>query len=318
MGSKRTSTLYHYCSLDTFLSIIKNSSIWLSDVKKSNDSKELDWFRHQYYSYLLQKLIETNDNNIKSICELILSFAPKDGFLGTPSWLLPACNETAEQISDLFNSLRVYTFCLSELSDSLGQWRGYADGGKGVAIGFSKKYLNAITGKGLLCPIFNFMLGNVSYKTDFTSLFDSIFSLRDTTDSSKFIFENMMDITHVSAFFKHPSFKEEKEWRIAYSMNDYRLSNELLHFKNFDLVSTPKYKKNFSPPNIDYIVRNADIIPHVEIGISDMSKAINSIVLGPKCKATEKDIRHLLLNFGVISDIDDNKIKIIRSESSFQ
>ncbi len=28
--------LYHYCSLDTFFNIIKNRSLWLSDISKSN------------------------------------------------------------------------------------------------------------------------------------------------------------------------------------------------------------------------------------------------------------------------------------------
>ena len=52
MSSKIPKTLYHYCSLDTFLNIIRNSSIWLSDVKKSNDGKEMAWFRQQYYEFI--------------------------------------------------------------------------------------------------------------------------------------------------------------------------------------------------------------------------------------------------------------------------
>ena len=37
----------------------------------------------------------------------------------------------------------VYCFCMSELPDSLGQWRAYADDGRGVAIGFSREFLHA-------------------------------------------------------------------------------------------------------------------------------------------------------------------------------
>ena len=33
--------LYHYCGLDKFYNIIKNNSIWLSDLTDTNDSKEL-------------------------------------------------------------------------------------------------------------------------------------------------------------------------------------------------------------------------------------------------------------------------------------
>ena len=32
--------VYHYCSVDTFFNIIKNSSMWLSDISKSNDYQE--------------------------------------------------------------------------------------------------------------------------------------------------------------------------------------------------------------------------------------------------------------------------------------
>lgn len=33
--------VYHYCSVDTFLKIITNKELWMTDVTKSNDSKEL-------------------------------------------------------------------------------------------------------------------------------------------------------------------------------------------------------------------------------------------------------------------------------------
>ena len=32
--------IYHYCSVDTFLSIIKNQELWVSDIFKMNDSSE--------------------------------------------------------------------------------------------------------------------------------------------------------------------------------------------------------------------------------------------------------------------------------------
>ena len=76
MSSKKPKSLYHYCSLETFISIIRNSSIWLSDVKKSNDSKELIWLRQHYYNYILDKYCHTDDADTKSICEIILSLSP--------------------------------------------------------------------------------------------------------------------------------------------------------------------------------------------------------------------------------------------------
>lgn len=37
------STLYHYCSVSTLLSIVENKSIWLSDAEKTNDYTEMKW-----------------------------------------------------------------------------------------------------------------------------------------------------------------------------------------------------------------------------------------------------------------------------------
>lgn len=318
MSSKKPKTLYHYCSLETFISIIRNSSIWLSDVKKSNDSKELIWLRQHYYNYILDKYCHTDDADIKSICEIILSLSPQDGLKICPSWLLPSSGETAKQILDIFNSFRVFTFCLSQHADSLGQWRGYADAGQGIAIGFSRKYLEAISGHGLSCHLFNFMLADVSYKTEFKPLFNSVFSLHDKTNISEFVFYNLLDITHISALFKHPSFKDEKEWRIIYSMSDCDLDKNRLHFEDFDLIASDKYKNNFSTPKIDYIVNDAKIIPHLEIKLKNISEAIDCIVIGPKCNATENDIRHMLINFGLLNDMKDTRIKVVRSESTYQ
>lgn len=37
---EKVETLYHYCSVETFFNIIKNASLWLSDIEKSNDYEE--------------------------------------------------------------------------------------------------------------------------------------------------------------------------------------------------------------------------------------------------------------------------------------
>ena len=37
------SNIYHYCSLDTFAQIIKNKTIRLSDLNKTNDYMEKKW-----------------------------------------------------------------------------------------------------------------------------------------------------------------------------------------------------------------------------------------------------------------------------------
>lgn len=318
MQNKKINTLYHYCGLDSFLSIIKNSSIWLSDIQKSNDYREMAWFRQQYYNFILNKYKDTKDENVKTICETIFSIAATDGFENCPAWLIPTARNHLTETKDLFFSLRTYAFCLSEHSDSLGQWRGYANDGKGVAIGFSRKYLDAIDGYSLRCPKFNFLFGNVSYRKTLTSLFNKMFEMHDKTKTDIFVLKSFIDLTRTSPLFKHPSFAEEKEWRIIYSMDDLGVTNANLNFENFDLICSKKYRDNFCKPTIDYIAKDCNIIPHVEIKIKNLNKAIDSIVIGPKCEVTEKDIKHILLKEGIIDSFNDNSIKIIHSESSYK
>lgn len=38
-----TDLLYHYCNVETFLNIIRNKTIRLSDITKSNDNMEGKW-----------------------------------------------------------------------------------------------------------------------------------------------------------------------------------------------------------------------------------------------------------------------------------
>lgn len=52
--------------------------------------------------------------------------------------------ETGDRISgEPDDSMLTYVVCFSEKMDCLSQWRGYADDGKGISIGFCKKMLES-------------------------------------------------------------------------------------------------------------------------------------------------------------------------------
>ena len=104
--------LYHYCGLDAFLSIIKNSTLWLSDIRKSNDYLECVYCRDK-------------------INEKIR------GFLEDDKEALEAWDFGYNINSDLSMDMISYVACFSENKDQLSQWRGYADNGAGIAVGFS-------------------------------------------------------------------------------------------------------------------------------------------------------------------------------------
>ena len=112
---KHIEQIYHYCSLDTFLAIIKNKTLRFTDYRKVNDVTEL---RHIYLIAL---------DLINSMCgfgrfETNHSESYIDAFTAYPD-----------------GATREYICCLSKSNEILSQWRCYADNCKGVCIGFNKR-----------------------------------------------------------------------------------------------------------------------------------------------------------------------------------
>lgn len=104
--------LYHYCSTQTFWSIVSNRSVRLSSLSLSNDTLE-------------GKLVS------KSLVRL----AQRDGL---DEYTIRRLLESVEHVERLADGLG---FCLSEEPDLLSQWRGYAADATGISIGFSQEYL---------------------------------------------------------------------------------------------------------------------------------------------------------------------------------
>lgn len=105
--------LHHYCSTNTFSSIVINRSIWLSSLSLSNDALE-----GKLASKTVQRLLK--QDNVKSDVAEKIAYA----------------FETSESVIDALG------LCLSEDGDLLSQWRGYANDAQGFSVGFSREYLN--------------------------------------------------------------------------------------------------------------------------------------------------------------------------------
>lgn len=59
-------SIYHYCSLETFSQIIKNKTIRLSDLNKTNDYMEKKWGKDLLYGVLCDELKRNGiDMNLK-------------------------------------------------------------------------------------------------------------------------------------------------------------------------------------------------------------------------------------------------------------
>jgi Protein of unknown function (DUF2971) len=110
------SVLYHYCSTPAFHAIIESRSLRLSSLSLSNDSMEG-----------------------KLVARTIARLAERDSLKISDQQRLLEMVATLERYFDGLG------FCLSEERDLLSQWRGYAANATGVAIGFSKYYLEQLS-----------------------------------------------------------------------------------------------------------------------------------------------------------------------------
>lgn len=126
--------LYHYCSTAAFYSIVSSRALWLSSLSLSSDSAE-----GKLVASAIRRLAIKDELDKHATDRLLQSVAG------------------VESVVDGFG------FCLSEAGDLLSQWRGYAQDGTGVAIGFSKQYLEKLAEASRHPESTGFTLQTVSY-----------------------------------------------------------------------------------------------------------------------------------------------------------
>ena len=70
--------------------------------------------------------------------------------------------------------------------------------------------------------------------------------------------------------------------------------------------------------NSGYIVRDKQLVSHVELIFSEMKKAIKEIIIGPKCNMTPTEMSYFLISEGWLKDMEDDSVEIYRSASSYR
>lgn len=259
--------LYHYCPYETFLKIIKNRSIRLSSLSLSNDSMEG-----------------------KVVAELITDWASR---------AIPDDSDRQEfveaikHLNDLYDGLG---FCLSEDGDLLSQWRGYADDGRGVSIGFSKKCLELFASKHLGETYPRLKLKKVIYDPgEQRKLLDPTCiemqklieegAVKGTLvwaggvnprgpydDPQMELVGKMLSLIHILFLPKHSSFYEEMEWRLI----------------------APYFKKN---EDIKICFRNGNMgaTPYIDLTLPHSDEnPILRVILGPKNPIAKQEVESVL------------------------
>ncbi|KXS42774.1 MAG: hypothetical protein AWU59_1465 [Methanolobus sp. T82-4] len=269
--------IYHYCSMESFFGIITTKNIRLSNAYKTNDSAELEWI----FSIMNKSMSKEFDNEFINL-------------------LRNSYNAWLEM------HFRPHIACFSKDGDLLSQWRAYSNNGKGVSIGFNRKYFEAIK----MLDNKEFQISDVVYDyKEQEELLRNLFSSigYENLNKIKEIYlkrgatRSLDETILVSALlkfgmkFKNETFSEEKEVRLIHGFDE--------------IVAEPDI--------FEHRVTSDDLISFVEIPIDLESDylPIKEIILGPNCKVNPKSIHHFLERNLFVKSIG---IDIKKSSSSYR
>lgn len=276
--SKDNELLYHYTDLNGVLGIVKSSEIWLGHMLYLNDEAEykygLDKFKKEL---MVQQEMCTDD-------------------------ILRAFLKTLDSLDSYMLKQQAFVFSLTEEKDLLSQWRGYADNGKGVCIGFDKKSI----GNGNNVKLEKCVYDEVEQGKRVKELFKETINifLKTKEESHYFSRSYLPEILkrHAKAFddaadylidelqnecliLKHPSFVEEKEWRLIIKKSE----------------------------KMDFLVKDSFLKP-IEKHKINIEKTIRTIIVGP---AERSDLAQMSMDM-FMKNRGYNWIKIEKSTIPFR
>ena len=288
--------VYCYCKPHVFESIIQNRKMWLCDMMKTNDYREID--------YVLDDIVKAV--NVNFISQVI----PKEDAVLVEH----AINARINFYKRCCHWLAI---CLSTEKDDLGQWREYGDDGSGFAIGFDAEFLQSITSH--KC----FRFENIKYgenaKNKFTHFvaFDllerfracskrnSIRSKTGLNNKGRNIIREWGDeLTDKICFYKSEAFSNEKEYRLCYT--------RMIIDKDWATIIDPKVSPESMLHNLAVSMKNNEVNLRIEKEFSPA--AIREIVMGPKCNISPYEMQLLL----AINGFDFKNLVITQSKVTYR
>lgn len=286
---------YYYCSLNTFLNIIKNKQIYLSDPLKMNDTLEIKWY------------IEKLNNEDRTLSGLDFD-VPESIFeiMKLRSHLDFTFEEFMEKL-DSRGQRSVYISCFSEEPDILSQWRAYAEDGTGVSIGFNLEKLSVAS---------NILLEKVIYADDvycdskendveiIADQIDVVIREKNITKKEEQLETFLHELIPEFVKYKNPAFIEEKEVRLIYC-DDMKFETIVNSYDAFN--------EQWNPVKLDHdfrITGDNNITEFVKLDFDP--SAIEKIYIGPKCLLSENDVSN------IINKILGQEVTIEKSKASYR
>lgn len=282
---------YYYCSLNTFLNIVRNRQIYLSDPLKMNDNLEIKWYLDRLNNEKIA-FDEKENSEVESIFDAMKERS-----------LIDFSFEKLVEILNLKGQNSVYISCFSKEPDILSQWRAYAEDGKGVSIGFNLEKLREAS---------NFLIRDVIYTNgvvygDVECVADTIGMVireQHITSEEEQIEVFLHELIPELVKYKNPAFSEEKEVRLIYCDN-------MIFEKIADSYGAFREEWKAKELMHDFRVIGSDNITEF-VKLDFNPDAIEEICIGPKCTLSKNDIKNIVKK---LLDID---IEVSESISSYR
>ncbi len=316
--------LYHYANNQKGFGILSSKSVRLSDICKSNDYKELTLLFPDVFDAIFMSFKES---------PFEFKYSDKNGEEAL-SCLLDSIEQSIGYDLNC-GGFSNFVLCFSEKPDLLSQWRGYANDGQGISIGFSK---NLLTKK---CNEADsiFRLEKVVYINEkqrqkiiteqAAEVIEELKSLRkwivnEMTNNDLSPYTDMLlkfnfyciieNILIDSLKYKPIGFKEEKEWRLFLRDRAYKNPKFVLGEER-EMVGARSFNQtiSFLRNKIAFNITDNNICPYVPLEFKDIGDdVIKEIWIGPKSKIVEKDMELFLAQY------DYKNIQIRFSETSYR
>jgi hypothetical protein len=268
--------LWHYTSIAGVKGLLSEGKLWFSDAAFLNDSTELSYAVDVAEEVILRRIGDPSIDPLVS--EYLGSFLAK--IMG---------DREHRQAFGFINPAFVACFCND--GDSLHLWRAYTGNGRGYSLGFFPNVIRSelkpllideeilVKQVGGTAPqisrqsrLYKPALREVIYEeTEQKELLNKVidaFSQIISDNKSEFQSGTVNNLTKLiftsrlySIFyeylscFKHPTFKEEKEWRFIYSP---------------DLTEKAEEQVNFDRGEIEYRESGGYIVPYLKVNIAEV------------------------------------------------
>lgn len=283
MDTEETKELvYHYTSLDAFISIVNSRTFRFGDARAMNDYTEID-----HNINLLLNLEKQKPELIKK-----LNISDKEFNKGI---------ENIKFFKKHIENHYIHIMSFSKNSDSLNQWRGYANNGKGMCFSINLSALQH-------CLNSTYRIaGHCVYKQEeLDTEARNLLKLASTFDSNDCEFEAKSNFLDSFIGFittgKNEAFIEEGEVRLV-SLID----------------------KLPPPQDVKFINSNGFIKSYLEVSFP--INIIDTVILGPCCKFIAEDpifndmLDNLFFNkklYELGIDTNPYKPKVLRSKATFR